>query len=179
MQTKKLYFVLFLTPAVLGCNSSNVDSTKPLLDSLQEKVASLEHEVEKLKIASMVRSFENVSYLTPGDTGYSTARFDLGVVLIQLADIKSYANGTKIQLVIGNTLASSITGLKANIEWGKVDEKGLPINESTKSKAVSFSETIRSGAWTNVSLVLDGVPANELGFVRVRDVSHTGVSLVR
>lgn len=156
-----------------------IDSLNAEVGSLREQVSSLEKEVGDQRLLNAFREMDKVSYLTPGDTGYSVVRFDLGAILVQMADIKPYANGTKIRLVLGNVLASTVTGLKAKIEWGKVDDKGIPINDTIKSKMVSFSESIRSGAWTNVSVVLDGVPANELGFVRVRDVSHTGVTLVR
>ncbi|MBU3055800.1 MAG: DUF3251 domain-containing protein [Pseudomonas indica] len=44
---------------------------------------------------------------------------------------------------------------------------------------MSFAETFRSGAWTNVSVVLEGTPPAELGFVRIRNVSHTGIALIK
>jgi hypothetical protein len=122
---------------------------------------------------------DHVAYLTPGSGGYSPVRADIGVLTVDITDIKPYANGSKATLSFGNPLSASINGLKATIEYGKVDEKGAPKNADAKKKAVAFSQSLRAGAWTKVDIVLEGLPPEELGFVRVRDVTHTGISLSR
>lgn len=149
---------------------AEIQNLKSELETIKQKQA--EHEFDKL-----VNEFDQVAYLRPGDTGYSTIRYDLGVLTVQLVDIQPYANGSKVRLNFGNPLSSKVNGLKAKIEWGKTDENGTPINNSAKSKEVTFNEALRSGAWTETSLVLDDVPPTDLGFVRVKDVSHSGISL--
>lgn len=144
---------------------------------LNAELAELKQKQSSLELDNMFRDFEKIAYLQPGDGGYSPIRFDLGALTVQLADVKPFANSSKVSLKFGNPLSSSINGVKAKIEWGQVDEKGNPINDAAKSKVVTFTETLRSGAWTSVSVVLDGMPPTELGFVRVRDVVHTGISL--
>lgn len=151
---------------------TEIQNLKSELVTIKQKQA--EHELDKL-----VNEFDQFAYLRPGDTGYSTVRYDLGVLTIQLVDIQPYANGSKIRLNFGNPLSSKVNGLKAKIEWGKTDENGTPINNSAKSKEVTFNEALQSGAWTEASLVLDDVPPTDLGFVRVKEVSHSGISLSR
>lgn len=150
--------------------SQEVDSLKAQLTEAKKKQASLE-------LNNMFRDWEKIAFLRPGDSGYSPVRFDLGVLTVEMADVKPYANGSKINLRFGNTLSSSINGLKVTLDWGRVDEKGVVDNETAKSKEFTFTETLRSGAWTTIPVVLDGLPPTELGFVRVKDVAHTGISL--
>ena len=98
---------------------------------------------------------------------------------MQLTDVQPYANGSKVALKFGNPLFSEVNGLKATVEWGQTDEKGNANNETAKSKDVVFSESLRPGAWSSASLVLEGLPPSQLGFVRLRNVTHTGIKLNR
>lgn len=145
-------------------------------DALVERLDQLEKTVQWNDFAS---TMDHIAYLTPGSAGYSQVRADIGVLTVDIADIKAYANGTKATLSFGNPLSATINGLKATIEYGKVDTKGAPDNKNEKKKEVTFSQSLRAGAWTKVEVVLEGLPPQDLGFVRVRDVTHTGISLVR
>ena len=147
------------------------------------KLRRSKNEVKSLKnnfeIDKLLRDISEIAYLTPGSDGYSTIKYDLGVLTVQLADVQPYANGAKITLNFGNTLSASVNGLKMTMDWGKVDKEGKVINESSKSKEVVLSELLRSGAWMKFSVVLDGIPPSELGFVRVHNVTHTGIRLFK
>lgn len=144
------------------------------LDGLASKVAQLEQSQAWEK---MIRDFDKVAYLTPGSVGYATVRYDLGALTVSFANVEPYANGSRITLKFGNPLSASINGLQAKIEYGEVDEKGTPKNEEAKSKEISISETLNGGSWTSVPIVLEGIPTDKLGFVRLRDVKHSGISL--
>src|SRR6267143_1556607 len=91
---------------------------------------------------------------------------------------QAYANGSRVTLKFGNLMSATINGAKAKLEWGSVDEKGRPKTGTERSREVTFNESLRAGAWTNVSIVLDAVPPTALGFVRVKEMSHTGISVV-
>lgn len=162
---------------------SQVRAIEAKLDKAEADLAALQAQVADLKqrreFDDLVQDFDKIAYLTPGAEGYSTIGFDLGVLTVQLSDVKPYANGSKVTLRFGNTLSSSINGLRATIEWGKVNDKGVPDYDKAKSKEMAFVETLRGGAWTPISVVLDGIPPTDLGFVRVSKVSHTGIQLFR
>jgi hypothetical protein len=123
--------------------------------------------------------WDRIAYLTPGADGYSVIRSDLGLLTVALKNIAPYANGSRVTLRFGNTTSATINGVKATLEWGSVDEKGHAINATAKSKNVTFNEPLRTGSWTSVAVVLEGVPATNLGFVRVKDLDHTGIRLSR
>jgi hypothetical protein len=82
-----------------------------------------------------------------------------------------------VTLKFGNVLSSAIDGLTATIEWGRVNDKGVADNSSAKSKDVPFNQTLQEGAWTEIPVVLEGLPPAELGFVRLSKIHHTGIRL--
>lgn len=180
--TSALLVVVMMVLA--GCTEDpRVDKLQQEIASAKNEISSLKKEVAELKrqrdFEEILKDFDKIAYLTPGSEGYSTIRFDLGVLTISIGNVVEYANGSKVTLNFGNPLSSTINGLKAKIEYGEVDEKGMPQNETAKTKEITFSESLRSGSWTRVSVVIDGIPSSKLGFVRVREVSHTGISLTK
>lgn len=192
MERSRLALVLSGLCTLCGCNSpQQVAEIRKTLDAQEKEFAAIRQEMQSLRLevselkgkqgnldfSNLVRDLEKIAILTPGDTGYSLIRFDLGVLAVQMADVKAYANGTKISLKFGNPLSSSINGLEVKLDWGKVNEKGMPADNSEKSKQFTFSEIIRSGAWTTVPVVLEGIPPADLGYVRVYEIAHGGMSL--
>lgn len=169
---------------VAGCSNNSPTPSSSELNALRQEFESLKSEVEILKdkqvqddVGRLLKDADRIAFLRPGDTGYSTVRYDLGTLTVELADVRPYANGSKVSLRIGNPLASTVNGLKTTIEWGRVNESGYADNDSVKSRTFTFTESLRSGAWTTIPLVLEGIPPTELGFVRVKEVTHTGIRL--
>jgi hypothetical protein len=169
---RKISTALLIVTLMVGCNSSE---TK--VKELEQKVSRLEKQVSSLELDNTIRQIGGIAFLTPGSDGYSVIRFDLGSLTVSLDDIQPYANGSKAKLRIGNLVAGTVTGLKATIEWGPVDDKGLPDNSKAKSKGFSFTESLRPASWTTVNVVLEGLPPADLGFIRISEVGHTGVQL--
>jgi Protein of unknown function (DUF3251) len=192
MTTSRLWWTVLLAILVSACDqllpgnaalAKRVTEAEQRTAKAQADVAKLQQQLAELKQSrqwdEIVKDFDQIAYLTPGAEGYSAIRFDLGVLTVRLADVRPYANGSKVTLRFGNTLSSAITGLIATIEWGTVNDKGVPDNATAKSKEMTFVQTLRGGAWTSIPVVLDGVPPAQLGFVRVSKVSHTGIRLLK
>jgi hypothetical protein len=123
------------------------------------------------------QGWDSVALLTPGEKGYAAVKFDLGYLTLSLDDIQPYASGSRVKLRFGNLTSATVNGLKAKLEWGSVDGKGIPNNAEAKSREVTFEESLRSGSWTWVTVVLEGVPPTEFGFLRVKEVGHRGIAL--
>jgi hypothetical protein len=145
------------------------------------EITRLRGEVDELKTQAgsdkLLKIMGEVAYLTPGAEGYSALRYDLGTLTVSINDVTEFANGSKVTLKFGNPLSSNINGLKLTIDYGEVDAAGTPLNDSAKTKELTFTDSLKGGAWTRVPVVLEGFPASKLGFVRIRDVSHTGIEL--
>jgi hypothetical protein len=163
-----------------GCTSES-PQVQAELASLRREVNELKQQVDStsraISLDDLLRDSEGIAYLTPGSDGYSVIMSDLGQLTVRLADVRPYANGSRVTLEFGNPTAASINGMKGTVEWGRVDERGNPENKTAKSRDVTFEKSLLSGAWTRVIVVLDGVPATDLGFVRVRNLDHRGIGL--
>lgn len=145
------------------------------MHALQHRVEDLENQQ---KVVHIGRDWRAIAYLTPGSDGYSMIGTDVGDLPVQLQGVAAYANGSLVIIRIGNVTGATITDAKASVEWGSVDEGGFPLNDSARVREVAF-RSLRSGAWTTVRVVLEAVAPAELGFVRVRDLSQSGFSLLR
>ena len=150
---------------------------------LARQLTELKSEVETLRreksFDELLRNLDSIAYLTPGSDGYSVIQSDLGRMTVSLSNIEPYANGSRVTLQFGNPTSANLNSAKAKLEWGSVDEKGSPRNESARSREITFSQSLRAGAWTNVPVVLEGVQPKELGFVRVREFVHRSISLLK
>ena len=124
--------------------------------------------------------WDEVAYLTPGTRGYSVVRTDLAAVTVSLDDVQAYANGSKVKLNLGNTTNAKLDDAKMKVDWGSVDAKGTPINDEERTKDVKDVEVLKSmfaGSWTGLEVILEGMPPDKLGFVRIHDFSNDRIAL--
>lgn len=180
MRTALSSALVCLVLLAAGC----ADDTR--MKALEAKVATLEAattasamQIKNLELQGEIAASERIAFLKPGDSGYSLLRLDLGNITVKIADVMPYATGSKVSLQFGNLTSAKIDGLRAKLEWGTVDEKGVAQNDKAKSREVEFTESLAPGAWTQSELVLEGVPPTELGFVRLREVDHSGIGLLQ
>lgn len=182
MGRSAVIFGVLLSVVLAGCVSdADVKTLREELETLKTKNAELDKELSSLRAQQRLSKFRDdaavAAFLTPGSDGYDVIRTDLGSMTVSLKNIQAYANGSRITLQFGNLTSATINGAKATLEWGRVDKEGIPENDSVRSREVSFAASLQAGGWTGVPVVLDAVPSTELGFVRVFDVKHTGISL--
>lgn len=188
MKCIRLFNVLYCSTVILS-SCSDKDTIIPFgsrklesrLQKCEQSIANLEANIKELRFDELLRkiSDNNVVFIEPGSQGYSPIKFDLGVLTVSLDDVKAYANGSKVSLRFGNPLSSTINGLKLTIDWGTLDANGQPQKEKEKTKDITLAESLREGAWTSVAVVLDGVPPSEFGYLRLKNITHQGISLAR
>jgi hypothetical protein len=161
---------LVLVTACGGSSSSNpgqkIDEIRGKSDALESRLQKLEQQINKTEIQ---RSLEYVAVLTPTDTGYSTLRMDVGVLVVSIEDIQPYASGSRIKLRFGNPTAARIQGLKLQLDWGG---KG-----DLNSREHVLTEALFPGSWVTVQLPLESVTPSEFNMLRLRYLGHQGVYL--
>ena len=173
IRTTALILASILT--LFGCNNDGQNKTlEAKITALEQANKDIKSQVDMLSFQIEAENWERIAFMKPGDAGYSALRFDLGVITVRLANVKPYANGSKITLNFGNLTSARVDGLKAKLDWGKVNDKGVAQNDTAKSREVTFVESLMPGSWTNSDLVLEGIPPTELGFVRLREVGRSG-----
>jgi len=177
------YVALTVALSTVGCEQKRNTAQDAALSGLTTKVEALEKRLESIEQSrsfdELLRDSDRIAFLTPGADGYSVLRGDLGMMTVSLRNIEPYANGSRVTLQFGNLTSATINGAKVKVEWGKVDAKGIPDNETAKSREVTFTQSLGSGRWTNISVVLEAVPPTDLGFVRIREFGHSGISMLR
>jgi outer membrane murein-binding lipoprotein Lpp len=176
-----------LTPALaclvlLAAGCADDTRTKDLeakIARLEAVTTALATQVKNMELQYEIAASDRIAFLKPGDSGYSVLKLDLGNVTVKITDVKPDAAGSRVSLQFGNLTSARIDGLKAKLEWGRVDGSGIAQNDKAKSREVKFTEPLAPGAWTQSELVLEGVPASELGFVRLSEVDHSGIGLLQ
>ena len=176
----KIILTFLLVIALVACNKNDAakDSQNNPTNSSEASKKSLDERVQDLEFDKLFRSLDRIAYLKIGGDGYSPIAFDLGVLTIKIKDVQPYANASKVQLEIGNPLGATITGLKMTVQWGSTNEKGYVLEE-LGSKEVTIDKNIIAGSWNSVNITLDATDPKKLGFIRVKDVSHTGIILTK
>jgi hypothetical protein len=183
---------------VMSACSKSPNPKENYENTLLEEVASLRREVDSLalSVANSELSFSELRDLkgrvdqydyqqaaqymvtfTPSSEGYSIIKTDVGNLTVDLRGISQYANGVRINLRIGNPLSGSLNGVKFQVSYGEVDERGLPKRSGTKTKEVSLEKSLRAGGFNDLRIVLENISPKKLGFVSVGNIQSSGITL--
>jgi hypothetical protein len=171
---KTLIFT-FLCCFISACGQDESKQAMVKINILEKELSDLKDRVELNEIIGKFSS-QTVVYLTPGGQGYSVIRYDLGSLTIRIEDVVQYAGGVKVVFKMGNPLMTDVNGLNADVEYGEVDEKGALKGEEKKKK-VKFEGELKSGSWGKNTIILEGVELSKFGYIRVRNLTHTGIKL--
>lgn len=186
---KHSWFLVVCLLMLVSCNDhenpgvleKRVETAEKSLAEVVEQLAKSKEDIDGLKffLASLeiIKDAEKMAVLTPGDSGYSLFKADIGTLSVKIIDIKPYADGSKVAIQIGNLSAATINGLKADVDWGPASEDGGPDNKKAKTKLIQFAQSIKSGSWSTQIMTLPSVAPENLGFIRLRNATHTGIGL--
>ena len=114
---------------------------------------------------------------TPSSEGYQIIETAMGSLTVDLRGINPYANGVRINLRIGNPLSGSLDGVKFQVSYGEVDERGLPKRTENRTKEVSLEKPLRAGAFNDLRIVLENISPKNLGFVSVGNIQSSAIIL--
>lgn len=170
---KKLSTVLVMALLFSACGDN-----KELLSRIKALEDGHESLKSKIAINELINDMgsNSVAFLKPGESGYSVVSFDLGKLTIEIDNVTQYAGGVKVTFKIGNTLSTVISGLSADFEYGQLNDKGLP-SEKVIKKSAKFRDELKGGSWNRTTIVLEWVELKDLGYIRVKNLTHTGVKL--
>ena len=160
-------------------DSADADKLQKQVESNSSTLADLEKRIKSLEGFRFDEEItkDTDAYLRLTSPGYEVVQTNIGRMTVQLANIEEYASGSRVTLRFGNLTSAIVQGLHATIEWGKVNAKGVPEYPVQHVQQITLSEDLLPGVWTETPVVLDSVPPKELGFVRFKDVTHTGIKL--
>lgn len=181
----RMLFSAIIVVSCLGCSQKpqevsilrrDLTSTQRQLDSLRIRTDSL---VRALSISDLLENTHGIAYLTPGNDGYSIIQTDLGALTVELRNVVGYASGSRVIVRFGNVTSARLEDVSAYFEWGKVNEQGYPQTLGAKSRRVILSRALAPGSWNDISVILEGIPATQLGYVRVSQIRSQSMTLTR
>ena len=157
------YCLLLLLPLLSACSK-----TDDRLKALEERLAKAEQSAAEHRAIT----------LKPGDKGYGLVETDVGRIAVAIAAIEPTPTGSRVILDFGNPTAARLTGMKAKVEWGSTDAKGLPMAPSSQSFGFTAPEPLPAGSWHQYPMDLTGVQPTQLGWIKISEVGAGTVDLL-
>lgn len=176
----KYLWLIFLSLIAITCGcSKNKEHIETNNHSDEPKVTleDLDKRLRNLEIDDLYKNFDTIAYISVSEKKFATIKSSIGTIAFLVDDIKPYANGSNLKLIIGNPLYATLSDVKFKIDYGQLDDKNTPINESQKTKEVSLLKPLKQGRWNKEEIILGGVKPENLGFVRIHDFSFESMSL--
>ena len=155
----------------------------------QNQFNELTKEVEKLK--KQIKNIDKVSFrqairldeveeqrkyifLDVSSKAYQKLDSDGLIFLISCDDIKPYAGGYKIPLLIGNPYLIVFSGFNLSIEWGKSydskKDKYTEWKKSLRNKEESFTNVLLPGQWNKVELIIFPAKEDEIQHLKIGEM---------
>lgn len=113
------------------------------------------------------------------DKGYSFVPTKVGAFLVSCEDIRTYGDGQKLKLLIGNPHFIRLNGFTLHVRWMARVPKSLPGKEWSQSEAEAWQKShgetdLRSpeilwpGRWNRAEVVLPQARAEDVGFLYLK-----------
>ena len=172
-------FIYFACMLIICACSKNQEQSAVKVETNETKTRfeDLEKRVRKLELDNMFKTFETIAFISVSEKKFATIKTDIGTITFLVDDMKPYANGTKLKLIIGNPINATLKDVKFSIDYGQVDEKDLVIDKSEKTKDINLIGELKKGTWNKEELILSGIQPDKLGYVRIHDFSFSSMSL--
>jgi len=159
-----------------GCiDQKQIDELKKETKELKEQVKN----IDKLSFTQAVRLDEvedqrKYIFLDVSSKAYQKLDSDGLIFLISCDDIKPYAGGYKIPLLIGNPYLIIFSGFNLSIEWGKgYDSKKDKYTEwknSLRNKKESFTNVLIPGQWNKVEIIIFPAKEDEIQHLKIGEM---------
>lgn len=174
---KRFHLTLLTATLLVSCNEdSRVADLGERLRLAEEEIKSLHSDMIALKID---REFEEYTFLRPSEPDFSAMNLSVGRITVAVKNVEAYADGCKVTLQFGNPLFSKINGVNFDVEYGSLNDAGVFDSASKKTKKITLSEPLQSGAWTDSVIILDGIRPDKLGQLKIYNPSIVGLGLIR
>lgn len=179
----RIFFTLCLFFILAACNQNSENDRISQLEEKLQELDALKNSIEQLKLehisllidqanttAKIERNINETVAFTPSDKGYASINSTVGTLLIAIDDIKKYANGYKIAILIGNPTLAALDNGSFQVWYGKAymeTENHTEWEKSLKTSTIAVNKDILSGFLNKVSIVLSPAKEEDLGYIRL------------
>jgi hypothetical protein len=178
MKSYCLFIYAACTLIICGCSKQQPPSDVKVETEVSKiTLEDLDNRLRNLEIEDLYKNFETIAYLPVSEKKFATIKSSIGTVVFLIDDIKPYANGSNLKLIIGNPLYASLSDVKFKIDYGELDKENMPIDESQKTKDVSLLKPLKQGRWNKEEVILGGILPEKLGYIRIHDFDFRSITL--
>ena len=182
---KKTLIVFFISFTLIACSkketqeaiSSTVGmngSNNSQIELLEQRIKALEDKNEWDDLFNNV--IDKVVFIKVGAKEFQPIKTSVGFITVSIRNIEPFASGSKVHLDFGNPTSAGLK-IKFKIDYGSLGKDGLVKKDTEKTKDVSVLETIKAASWNKTEVILDGLPNNELGYIRIHDLESPEIIL--
>ena len=180
----KLVSFFLICVVQFGCSLNSINPSK-----LEQKIQDMNREIEDLRSKieliesnndtnQLLERKEKVAFLEVGTIGFTPLKTAYGTITVKIKDIKPFASGSKVTLVLGNTLNAYFNEINFRLDYGGLKEDGRINFDTEKSKNIKTLVEMSPGKWTKIEVVLEGLPVSELGYLRLSDIELPSMRLM-
>lgn len=182
---EQLALIACLILGLTACDQTPLAKIPSLEKSVEDQSTRIEELEKKLKEAELQISF--LIQLERGRDSYKRATFDpaadqgferidtsVGTFVVSIQEVKPHADGVKVRLHVGNLTSATISGGTFKAMWGPRMRKaeGAALAQTYTEwqmalleKEVNFTEELRPGTWSNLTLTLSGIQPEQFGYL--------------
>ncbi|MBP2196695.1 DUF3251 domain-containing protein [Pantoea cypripedii] len=178
MTIRMLWVPAALSLLVLsGCSSTPVSpQVKQLhreVSQLNQQMRQLTNQASALEIQGQLNSQSSQgAWLLPQANTPVELQTQLGKLRLSLTRVEGEASGSRANLNIRSTDDKPVPALNATVVWGEMDPaSGKPLNADSLSQTISVPASLMPRSSVTVPLRLSGLSPEQLGYVRVHDVT--------
>lgn len=160
-----------------GCSTS---ATNPQVKQLHQEVSQLNQQMQHLttqasalEIQGQLNSHSaNGAWLVPQANTPVALQTQLGTLRLTLSPVIAEASGSRTTLSIRAMGDQPLPALHATVIWGELDPAtGKPLNSDSLSQTIAVPASLLAQHAVEVPLRLSGLTPDQLGFIRVHDVT--------
>ncbi len=177
---KKYIWFICITLAVItfGCSKNPKHEDKDN-SNIEQKITleQLDKRLRELELSDIYKDFDKIAFIPLSEKKFQIINSSIGAVAFLVEDVKPYANGVSLKIVIGNPINTTISDVKFKIDFGQLSEKNIPIAELEKTKDIVLINSLKKGSWNKEEIILPGIQPEKLGYIRIHDFSFGAISL--
>ncbi|MBS0968245.1 DUF3251 domain-containing protein [Nissabacter archeti] len=181
VRARPLCRIALLASAVLltACaQNPQVPKLKSEVVQLNQKLQALTDEATALEQQSQLNhNSTNGVYVLPAANNPAALKSAVGELSVSLSHVAPEASGTQALLHIRALSGTSLPAFTATVDWGQLDPTtGKPLLVDMLSQPVTVSPSLLPKTEQTLELRFSGQAPEQLGFIRLRDVTPTASS---
>lgn len=114
----------FLIIAILATLLPSIGCNNKEINTLKQRISSLEAEVKTLKEQPSLKTKAAVAFISPDDRGYDFASDDNGLLFaVNIENVEAFPGGVKYQIGVTNVYDVGLSGVELDLDFGGQTKK--------------------------------------------------------